>query len=99
MSSPLRVEKAEPVAAPAAAPAPKRGGARKIVILSILGILVLAGGVWGFRTIVFYEHHATTAHAQPDGTITPVLSRASGYVQEALVSENQPVKPGDLLVK
>ncbi|HEY4592498.1 MAG TPA: HlyD family secretion protein, partial [Thermoanaerobaculia bacterium] len=99
MSSPLRVEKAEPVAEPAAAPAPKRGGARKIVILSILGILVLAGAVWGFRTIVFYEHHATTDDAQLDGNINPVLSRVSGYVQEALVSENQPVKPGDLLVK
>jgi membrane fusion protein, multidrug efflux system len=99
MSSPLRVEKTEPVAEPAPAPAPKRGGARKIVILSILGILVLAGAVWGFRTIVFYQHHATTDDAQLDGNINPVLSRVSGYVQEVLVSENQPVKPGDLLVK
>ena len=99
MSSPLRVEKPEPVAEPAPAPAAKRGGARKIVILSILGILVLVGAVWGFRTIVFYQHHATTDDAQLDGNINPVLSRVSGYVQEALVSENQPVKPGDLLVK
>ncbi|HEY2290016.1 MAG TPA: HlyD family secretion protein [Thermoanaerobaculia bacterium] len=99
MSSPLRVEKTEPVAEPAAAPAPKRGGARKIVILSILGILVLVGALWGFRTIVFYEHHATTDDAQLDGNINPVLSRVSGYVQEVLVSDNQPVKPGDVLVK
>src|SRR6185369_8961845 len=99
MSSPLRVEKPEPAAEPAPAPAPKRRGARKIVILSILGILVLVGAVWGFRTIVFYEHHATTDDAQLDGNINPVLSRVSGYVQEVLVSENQPVKPGDVLVR
>src|SRR3954451_18789851 len=99
MSSPLRVEKPEPVAEPAPAPATKRGGGRKIVILSILGILVLAGAVWGFRTIVFYQHHATTDDAQLDGNINPVLPRVSGYVQEVLVSENQPVKPGDILVR
>ena len=100
MSSPLRVEKSEPVAEqPTAAPAPKRRGGRKIVILSILGILVLFGAVWGFRTIVFYQHHATTDDAQLDGDINPVLPRVSGYVQEVLVSENQPVKPGDVLVR
>jgi membrane fusion protein (multidrug efflux system) len=101
MSSPLRVEKSEPVAEqPAAAPAPKRrGGARKIVILSILGILVLFGAVWGFRTVVFYQHHATTDDAQLDGNINPVLPRVPGYVKEVLVSENQPVKPGDVLVR
>src|SRR5436305_14020583 len=100
MSSPLRVEKTEPVAEqPATAPSPKRRGGRRIVILSILGILVLFGAVWGFRTIVFYEHHATTDDAQLDGNINPVLPRVPGYVQEVLVSENQPVKPGDVVVR
>jgi membrane fusion protein (multidrug efflux system) len=98
MSSPLRVEKTEPVAEPAGAPAARRGGARKIVILSVLGILVLVGAVWGFRTIVFYSHHATTDDAQLDGNINPVLPRVPGYVKQVLVSENQPVKAGDLLV-
>ncbi len=99
MSSPLRVEKTEPAAEPVAAPASKRRGARKIVILSILGILVLVGAVWGFRTVVFYQHHATTDDAQLDGNINPVLPRVFGYVQEVLVSDNQPVKPGDVLVR
>ncbi|HEY3568414.1 MAG TPA: HlyD family secretion protein [Thermoanaerobaculia bacterium] len=95
----MRVEKTEPAAEPVAAPASKRRGARKIVILSILGILVLVGAVWGFRTVVFYQHHATTDDAQLDGNINPVLPRVSGYVQEVLVSDNQPVKPGDVLVR
>jgi membrane fusion protein (multidrug efflux system) len=100
MSSPLRVEKTEPAeAAPVSAPQPKRGGVRKIVILSVLAILVLVGGVWGFQTVVFYKHHATTDDAQVDGNINPVLPRVSGYVQEVLVKDNQIVHPGDLLVR
>jgi membrane fusion protein (multidrug efflux system) len=104
MSSPLRVEK--PAAPPAegapqvpeSAP-PKRGGARRIVILSVLAILVVVGGIWGFRTVVFYEHHATTDDAQLDGDINPILPRVPGYVTEVLVADNQVVKAGDLLVK
>ncbi len=99
MSSPLRVEKSAPEAEPASVPEPKRGGAKKIVILCILGVLVLVGAIWGFKTIVFYEHHATTDDAQLDGNINPVLPRVPGYVQEVLVSDNQPVKPGDVLVR
>jgi membrane fusion protein (multidrug efflux system) len=99
MSSPLRVEKTEPPAEPVSAPVVKRRGARKIVTLSILAVLVLVGAVWGFRTFVFYAHHATTDDAQLDGNINPVLPRVSGYVTEVLVHDNQPVKPGDLLVK
>jgi membrane fusion protein (multidrug efflux system) len=100
MSSPLRVEKTEPAeAAPASAPARKRGGVRRIVILSVLAILILVGGVWGFQTVVFYKHHATTDDAQVDGNINPVLPRVSGYVQEVLVKDNQVVHPGDVLVR
>jgi membrane fusion protein (multidrug efflux system) len=100
MSSPLRVEKTAPAeASPASVPPPKRGGIKRIVILSVLAILILVGGIWGFRMIEFYGHHATTDDAQIDGNINPVLPRVSGYVTDVLVQDNQPVKPGDLLVK
>jgi membrane fusion protein (multidrug efflux system) len=112
MSSPLRVEKpaaaeperapavpAAPEVAPETAPAPKRGGVKRIVMLSALAILAVVGGVWGFRTIVFYAHHATTDDAQIDGNINPILPRVSGYVTEVLVRDNQTVKPGDVLVR
>ena len=100
MSSPLRVEKPEPAeAAPAGTPGRKRGGVRRVVILSVLAILILVGGVWGFQTVVFYKHHATTDDAQVDGNINPVLPRVSGYVQEVLVKDNQVVRPGDVLVR
>jgi membrane fusion protein (multidrug efflux system) len=101
MSSPLKIEKlpAEPKTEPARAETKKSGGARKIVILSILAILVIVGAIYGARTVVFYEHHETTDDAQIDGSIHPILPRVSGYVEEITVKDNQPVKAGDVLVK
>jgi membrane fusion protein (multidrug efflux system) len=110
MSSPLKIEK--PIerqpekTAPVPAPEPqvkaetkKGGSARKIIILTILAILLIAGGILGYRTIVFYGHNETTDDAQIDGHINPILPRVSGYVEEVLVKENQTVKAGDRLVR
>ncbi|MBW8873662.1 MAG: HlyD family secretion protein [Acidobacteria bacterium] len=99
MSSPLRVEKSAEAPAPETAPEPKKRGTRRIVVLTILAVLVIAGAIFGFRTFVFYSHHATTDDAQIDGHIDPVLARVPGYVTEVLVQENQPVKAGDVLVR
>ncbi|HEV8579212.1 MAG TPA: HlyD family secretion protein [Thermoanaerobaculia bacterium] len=98
MSSPLRIEKQEP-AEPAPAVKAKRRVPRKVVVLTILALLVVVGGILGYRTIVFYEHHATTDDAQIDSHIDPVLPRVSGYVAEVLVKDNQPVRAGDVLVR
>jgi len=99
MSSPLRVEKNVEAPAPEPAPQPKKGGARRIFVLGILVLMVIVGGIFGFRTYLFYEHHATTDDAQIDGHIDPVPPRVSGYVSQVLVSDNQPVKAGDVLVR
>jgi len=96
MSSPLRVEKRESAAA--VEPKPRQGGRRKVIILTVLALLALAGGIFGIRTYLFYQHHATTDDAQIDGNIDPVLPRVSGYVQEVRVKENQHVNAGDVLV-
>lgn len=104
MSSPLKIEK-QPEKTVSAAPEPapetktKSGRGRKIVILALLAILVITGAIYGGRTVVFYEHHETTDDAQIDGTINPILPRVSGYVEQVLVQENQPVKAGDVLVR
>ncbi|HEX4966152.1 MAG TPA: HlyD family secretion protein [Thermoanaerobaculia bacterium] len=99
MSSPLRVEKNVEAPAPVPAPPPKKGGTKRIVVLTILALMVIVGGIYGFKTFVFYEHHATTDDAQLDGHIDPVLARVSGYVLEVLVKDNQEVRTGDVLVK
>ena len=100
MSSPLRVEKnVEAPVAPETVAQPRKGGTRRIFVLGILALMVIVGGIFGFRTYLFYEHHATTDDAQIDGHIDPVLPRVPGYVAQVLVSDNQPVKAGDVLVK
>jgi len=96
MSSPLRVEKREPAAADE--PKPRQGGRRKVIVLTVLLLLALGGAIFGIRTYLFYQHHATTEDAQIDGNIDPVLSRVSGYVQDVRVKENQHVNAGDVLV-
>src|SRR5258708_5670047 len=99
MSSPLRVEKNAETPGPEAASPPKKRGARRYVVLGILALMVIIGGIYGYRTFVFYEHHATTDDAQIDGHIDPVLARVSGYVTEVLVKDNQEVHAGDVLVR
>ena len=54
MSSPMRVEKNTGTPAPEPA-APKKRGVRRYFILAVLGVLVIVGGIYGFRTFVFYE--------------------------------------------
>ncbi len=99
MSSPLRVEKNVAAPEPEVAPQPRKRGGRRIFVLGILALMVILGAIFGVRTYLFYEHHATTDDAQIDGHIDPVLTRVSGYVAQVLVSDNQPVKAGDVLVK
>src|SRR4029077_16926119 len=89
MSSPVRVEKIQE--APAAPVAQPRRGRRKVIILVVLAVLAIAAAILGVRTVLFYQHHATTDDAQIEGHIDPVLPRVSGYVKEVLVRENEPV--------
>jgi membrane fusion protein (multidrug efflux system) len=77
----------------------KRGRVRRIVTFAVLGLLAIAGAVFGLRMYTFAQHHATTDDAQIEGHIDPVLPRVSGYVREVLVKENQPVKAGDVLLR
>jgi len=98
MSSPLRKE----VPAVRDEETPKAatpGAKRKPWVLVILGLLVVGGGIFGWNTIHFYSHHATTDDAQVEGHIHPVLPRVSGYVSEVAVKENQAVRAGEVLVR
>lgn len=61
-------------------------------------VLVLVGGTFGFTKYIHGLHHAETDDAQIDANISPVIPRASGYVTEVRVKDNQKVKKGDTLV-
>ncbi len=60
--------------------------------------LVLVGGTFGVSKYIHALHHEETDDAQIEADISPVIPRASGYVTQVLVKDNQKVKKGDTLV-
>jgi membrane fusion protein (multidrug efflux system) len=72
---------------------------RNFVPLIILGLLIIIGGVFGFKQYNYALHYEDTENAQIEGNISPVLPRIAGFVTEINAKENQLVKKGDILVK
>jgi membrane fusion protein, multidrug efflux system len=64
----------------------------------ILGALVLAGGVWGFKTISYARVHESTDNAMIDGHILPILAKVGGFVMAVSVKENDRVAMSASLV-
>ena len=101
------MENASPKPAPVenrpkpAEPAPaegRKGSTRRVVLLVLLAIGLVAGGLWGWKTIHFYQGHIETDDAQVEAHIDPVIPKVAGYVRQVLVDDNQKVKQGDLLL-
>ena len=65
----------------------------------IIGIIVIAGGIFGYKKISFALTHETTDNAQVETQITPVLPRVSGYIKHISVNDYDSVKAGQLLVE
>jgi membrane fusion protein (multidrug efflux system) len=61
------------------------GGA--VLLLAVIGL------------IAYYQNRESTDDAQVDGHITPIASKIYGRVAEVLVTDNEPVKAGQVLVK
>jgi len=49
--------------------------------------------------LAYYHNRVTTDDAQVDGHIIPIASKIYGNVAEVLVTDNQPVKAGQVLVR
>src|ERR1700687_3921973 len=65
---------------------------------------LLAVGGWVLLAVViglfvYYHNRETTDDAQVDGHITPIASKIYGRVAEVLVTDNEPVKAGQVLVR
>ena len=71
---------------------------RRWLPLAALGVLVVAGVVWGVRTWLYSRAHETTDNAQIEGHVVPVLPKVGGFVTRVLVVDNQMVAEGDTLV-
>jgi len=69
----------------------------KVRRLLIAGAVVVLLAVIGL--IAYYHNRESTDDAQVDGHITPIASKIYGRVAEVLVTDNEPVKAGQVLVK
>ena len=81
------------------APAANAGLRRRILLLSIGAVVLLAGAAWGARwwTVGRFIESTDDAYLQADSvTIAP---KVSGYVAEVYVADNQPVIAGQPLVR
>lgn len=82
-----------------AAAKPKKKGKSKLVLTAI-GLLVIAGGAYeGYNWWINGRFIETTDDAYVNADITTVLSKVSGYVSEVHMADNTRVKAGDVLIR
>ena len=77
----------------------RRHQGRRRLLAILAGVAALALILLGVQFWLSSRTREGTDDAQVVGHIIPVLSRASGYVRTVLVSENQRVHAGDVLVQ
>jgi membrane fusion protein (multidrug efflux system) len=69
------------------------------IIPIILGIVVIAGLIFGVKEYIYSTKHEDTDDAQIDADISPVVARVGGYVDSIYFEDNQHVNKGQVLVK
>src|ERR1700688_4514444 len=76
---------------------------RESLVSSKLRLRLAIGGVVLLAALLglylYFHNRETTDDAQVDGHITPIASKIYGRVAEVLVTDNEPVKAGQVLVK
>jgi membrane fusion protein (multidrug efflux system) len=81
-----------------AVPPPPGGRHRKKIFIGVaLGLVLLAAGI--FYYLYFLAPYVSTDDAFIDGYVTMISSRVPGQINRLLVSDNQEVKEGDVLVE
>jgi membrane fusion protein (multidrug efflux system) len=89
----IKLPPAEPVRPKAPAPLTNPKLRRGLMIAGV----VVAGAAVGL--FLYYHDRESTDDAQVDGHITPIAAKIYGRVAEVLVTDNQAVKAGQVLVK
>ena len=79
-------------------PAPKKKKPIAL-ILAGLGIGAIAASIFGYRYLQFAGSHQTTDNATVAGHIHQISSKIGGTVTDVLVTDNQQVQAGQLLIK
>ncbi|WP_370896889.1 HlyD family secretion protein [Chryseobacterium gossypii] len=71
---------------------------KSLVFPIILAVVLIGGGIYGYRAYSYGQTHEETDDAQITSNMAPVISKISGYVAEVKVKDNQFVKKGDTLI-
>lgn len=80
---------------PTAIPEQRRRNAPRLIFL----VLVLAVAAWLGWKWWWGLSHVGTDNAQVEGHIIPVSSKVGGFIAQVAVTDNQPVKAGDVLLR
>lgn len=72
---------------------------KKKIIYSVLIVVLIVGGIFGWNYYKFLISHIETDDAQIDGNIVPVLSRVGSFITKVNVIDNEIVQQGQLLVE
>jgi membrane fusion protein, multidrug efflux system len=77
-------------------PAPRRSGRASLLLMILLLLAASAGAyAWYYWTVVQFLESTDDAYAQADSTID--APKVSGYPRDVQVSDNQPVRAGQVL--
>lgn len=82
-----------------APPAAERNGPPRRIILGVGAVVALLALVFGVRFLLYASTHETTDDAKIDTDQITVTSKLSERVAQVLVSADQPVRKGQLLVR
>ncbi|SCM71299.1 Multidrug resistance efflux pump [uncultured Pleomorphomonas sp.] len=95
---PHLVERGKPAEA-AAEPPKKKGILGRLVLVALIGAAAWFGGKAGYAWWIDGRFLVTTDDAYVAADITTLAAKASGYVTEVMVADNQAVKKGDVLAR
>jgi membrane fusion protein (multidrug efflux system) len=76
--------------------APKKKSPVRFIVL---GVILIVGGIYGYKKVNFAIHHESTDNAQVETQLVPVLPRVAGYVKSIVVKDYDSVKTGQLVVE
>jgi membrane fusion protein (multidrug efflux system) len=80
-------------------PAPKMSPGKALALRIVLGVIIVAGLIWGICAFVHSLYYESTDDAFVEGHVVTVGTKLSNIVQNVLIDDNYDVKKGDLLVQ
>lgn len=95
-SAPQRTNEAKPAEAQ---PKKKRGIVSRVIFVALLGAAAWFGGNYGYAWWTDGRFLISTDDAYVAADITTLAAKASGYVTDVMVADNQTVKKGDVIAR